>query len=185
MRMQYLQVFMIIGLLSCKDSAETSGRIPVADTAPAVKQDTVPVPEMATADTIALSGKHHPNTITCDLDGDLRTDSVQIVQNTKNSKYGLKIIFGNKNIEYLGMGATVVGQDFDDIGWAGIFKTAPKGDLYWNNVSDEGEIISDEDVKEEDKIRLPNDGIFIHEAEACGGGVIYLKDGKFEWIQQE
>ncbi|MBI3240238.1 MAG: hypothetical protein HYZ43_15560 [Flavobacteriia bacterium] len=29
------------------------------------------------------------------------------------------------------------------------------------------------------------DGDFIHQAESCGGGVIYLKNGKFQWIQQE
>lgn len=185
MSIQYLYAIAIIGLLGCKDSLETADRTPVMDTIPVIKEAAIPAPEVIPADTIILSGKHRPNTITCDLDGDLRTDSVRIVQNTNNGKYGLKIIFGNKNIEYLGMGATMAGQEIDDISWTGIFETAPKGEVYWNNVNDEGEIISDEEVKEEDKIRLPNDGIFIHEAEACGGGVIYLKDGKFEWIQQE
>jgi hypothetical protein len=82
------------------------------------------------------------------------------------------------------MGKEVLGQGFDDISWVGIFEKAPQGEIYWNNVID-GEIISDEEMKESDKINLLNDGIFIHQAESCGGGVIYLKDGKFEWIQQE
>lgn len=48
-----------------------------------------------------------------------------------------------------------------------------------------GEIITEEEVQESDKIKLPNDGISIHADETCGGGIIYLNKGKFEWIQQE
>lgn len=136
-------------------------------------------------DTIIISQKHKPNSISCDLDGDNLPDVVKIVQNTNNKKYGLEIIFGNKKVEYLGMGKDILGQGFDDINWVGIFEKAPKNEIYWNNVNDDGEIISEEDVKEIDKIKLPNDGIFIHQSESCGGGVIYLKNGKFEWIQQE
>ena len=42
-----------------------------------------------------------------------------------------------------------------------------------------------EDVKEENKIKLPNDAIFIHQAESCGGGIIYWENRKYHWIQQE
>ena len=136
-------------------------------------------------DTIILSSIHHPNSISCDLDGDHIADTVKLVQSTRNKKYGLKVIFGNKKVTYLGMGNDVLGQGFDDLNWVGVFEKASKGDSYWNNVNDDGEIISEEEVKETDKVLLPNDGIFIHEAEACGGGVIYLSKGKFEWIQQE
>jgi hypothetical protein len=140
----------------------------------------------AVKDTIIISQKHKPNSISCDLDGDNLSDTVTIVQNTSNEKYGLKIIFGNKKVEYLGMGKDILGQGFDDIDWVGIFEKAPKGKIYWNNVNDDGEIITEEeDIKEVDKIKLTNDGIYIHQAESCGGGVIYLKNGKFEWIQQE
>ena len=134
---------------------------------------------------IKISKIHKPNSIMCDLDGDNLSDTVQIVMNTINKKYGLKIIFGNKKIEYLGMGKEIAGQGFDDIDWVGIFEVAPKNEIYYNNVNDDGEIIMEDEVKETDKIRLPNDGIFIHQSESCGGGVIYLKNGKFEWIQQE
>ena len=136
-------------------------------------------------DTITVSKKHNPNFILCDLDGDKLSDTVKIVLNTNNEKYGLKIIFGNKKIEYLGLGKDVLGQGFDDMNWIGIFEKAPKGEVYFNNVNDEGDIIGEDEVKESDKIKLQNDGVFIHEAEACGGGVIYLNKGKFEWIQQE
>lgn len=47
-----------------------------------------------TKDTIILSQKHHPNSISCDLDGDRLADIVKIVQNTGNHKFGLEIIYG-------------------------------------------------------------------------------------------
>jgi len=143
------------------------------------------IEDQTVPDTILLSHIHKPSTVYCDLDGDNLTDTVQIVQNTKNEKYGLRFIYGNKKIEYLGMGTDIVGQGFDDINWVGVFEKAPKGEIYWNNVNDDGEIITDEEVNEKDKIKLLNDGIFIHQAESCGGGVIYLNKGKFAWIQQE
>lgn len=134
---------------------------------------------------LILSKKHKPNLIVCDLDGDDLADTVKMVQNRINRKYGLEIIFGSRRIARLGMGKDILGQGFDDLDWVGIFEKASKGETYWNNVNDDGEIIADEEVKEEDKIKLPHDGIFIHQAESCGGGVIYLKKGKFDWIQQE
>lgn len=119
------------------------------------------------------------------MDGDHVPDTVNLVQNKENKKYGLEILFGNKKVEYLGMGKNILGQGFDDLDWVGIFENAPKGEIYWNNVNEEGEIIGEEEVPESDKIKLPNDGVFIHKEEACGGSVIYWKNGKPEWIQQE
>jgi len=136
-------------------------------------------------DTIVISKKHDPNVVVCDMDGDSRLDTVHIVQNTINHKYGLKVSFGNKKTTYLGMGQDILGQGFDDIDWVGIFEKAPRGEVYYNNVSDEGEIMTEDEVDEKDKIKLPHDGVFIHQAEACGGGIIYMNNGKFEWIQQE
>lgn len=39
----------------------------------------------------------------------------------------MEIIFGNKKVEYLGMGKEILGQGFDDLDWIGIFEKAPKG----------------------------------------------------------
>jgi len=137
------------------------------------------------SDTISVSKKHQLNCITLDMDGDSLTDSVELVFNTKNSKYGLKFIFGNRKIEYLGMGKDVLGQGFDDMNWVGIFEKVSKNEVFFNNVAENGDLISEDEVKEIDKFRLENDGVLIHEAESCGGGVIYWKNGNFEWIQQE
>ena len=50
-----------------------------------------------------------------------------------------------------------------------------KNDFYY-----EGDIIP-----EEKKIKLISDAIFIHVAEACGGGFIYWKNDKYNWMQNE
>ena len=44
------------------------------------------------------------------------------------------------------MGQDVLGQGFDDIDWVGIFEKAPRGEIYYNNVSDEGEIMTAHDI---------------------------------------
>jgi len=138
------------------------------------------------ADTIVLSTKHKINKILCDLDGDNLDETVEIFRSTNNDKSGFKITFGNgKRTDYLGFGNDILQRGFDEIDWAGIFEKAPKNEVYFNNVNEDGDIIGEEQVAEEDKIKLPNDGIFIHAEESCGGGVIYLKNGKYEWIQQE
>ncbi len=137
-------------------------------------------------DTIVISKKHKINKIICDLDGDKLNETVEIVKSVNSGKSGLRIVFGNgKRTDYFGMGNYILKQGFEDIDWAGIFEKAPKNETYWNNVNEEGEILSEEEIKESDKIKLINDGIFLHAEESCGGGIIYLKNGKYEWIQQE
>lgn len=177
------QIIVILGLTlltltSYNDKQAETGKVEIEMTNKTTTVQNV-------GDTIIISERHHPNFILCDLDGDNLSDTVKIVLNSKNEKYGLKIIFGNKKMEYLGLGKDVLGQGFDDMIWVGVFEKAPKGEIYFNNINDEGEIIGEDEIKESDKIKLPNDGIFIHETEACGGGIIYLNNGKFEWIQQE
>lgn len=179
-------LFSALILISCKKEQPTENeKIQVA------AKDTTQRPEQkenskTTSDTIVISVKHKKNKIECDLDGDGKNETVEIVRSTHNNKSGLRIVFGNgKRTDYLGMGNNVLKQGFDEIDWAGIFEKAPKNEIYWNNVSEDGEILGDEEIKEEDKIKLPNDGIFIHAEESCGGGIIYLKNGQYEWIQQE
>lgn len=140
--------------------------------------------ETQKSDTIQLSLTHKVNKISCDLDGDGFNETVEIVRNIRNQKSGLCITFGDKKrIDYFGMGENILGQRIDEFDWVGIFKIAPKNNMYWNN--SDGEILSEDEIKESDKIKLLNDGIFIHALESCGGGIIYLDDGVYKWIQQE
>ncbi|RZL35758.1 MAG: hypothetical protein EOP00_30100 [Pedobacter sp.] len=171
-------------MLSCQN---TNDKKPVSENSVEIKETTVSpnTKQAMQVDTIVISQKHKPNFIIGDFDGDKLNDTVRLVQSIRNKKYGLKIIFGNNKVDYFGMGHDILKQGFDDLDWVGIFEKAPKGAVYYNNVNDAGEIITEEQVKEKDKIKLPYDAIFIHQAEACGGGIIYIKNGKFDWIQQE
>ncbi|WDT68227.1 hypothetical protein [Cloacibacterium sp. TD35] len=61
-----------------------------------------------------------------------------------------------------------------------------KGEVFWNNVNDEGEIITEDSIIDKlPKVTLPNNAVFIHQLESSGGGVIYFNKNKFNWIQQE
>ena len=164
----------LMTLISCKKENDKHKKIEKTQT------------EKNNIDTIEISKKHKINKIICDLDGDKLNEVVEIVNSTKSGKSGLRILYGNgKRTDYFGMGNDILKQGFDEIDWAEIFEKAPKNEIYWNNVNEEGEIVSEEEIKESDKIKLLNDGIYIHAEESCGGGIIYLKNGKYEWIQQE
>ncbi len=126
-----------------------------------------------------------PDFILADLDGDEAQDSVIIITDRISKKEGLRIVYGNRKMDTLGMGKEVLGQGFDDVSWAGLFEKAPKGEKYANNVDENGEILSLDEIPDDAWITLPNDGIDIHAAEACGGGIIYLENGQYKWIQQE
>ena len=98
----------------------------------------------------------------------------------------MKIRYGNKKTDYLGMGKEVINQGFDDFNWIGVFEKVEKGETYWSNLDENDEFITDESqVKEEDKVKLQNDGIFVHQAESCGEGIIYRNGNNYNWIQQE
>ena len=182
MKIRLLILFTLV-FISCKKKVkEESEKVQNKESNTVAIRET----EVKNIDTIQISKKHKTNKILCDLDGDNLNEIVEIVRSTKNGKSGLRVIFGNGNrTDYFGMGNNIVEQGFDEIDWAGIFEKAPKNEIYWNNVNEDGEILSEEQIKEVDKIKLANDGIYMHAEESCGGGIIYLKNGKYEWIQQE
>lgn len=183
-----IRTLLLLSLLtiSCKKETKTELETPKIASKDSLEVNKKKEPETQKTDTIVLSTKHKTNKILCDLDGDNLDETVEIFRSTNNKKSGFKITYGNgKRTDYLGFGNDILGQGFDEIDWAGIFEKAPKNEVYFNNVNEDGDIIGEEQVAEEDKIKLPNDGIFIHAEESCGGGVIYLKNGKYEWIQQE
>lgn len=68
------------------------------------------------------SKKHKPNFLVSDFDGDGKRDSVIIVKNIKNGRFGLKFHFANGKKEVLGAGKDVLEQGFDDLNWIGVKK---------------------------------------------------------------
>ncbi|WDF64603.1 hypothetical protein [Flavobacterium sp. KACC 22763] len=183
-----IRTLLLLSLLtiSCKKETKTESEIPKIASKDSREVTEKKEPETQKKDTIVLSTKHKTNRMLCDLDGDNLDETVEIFRSTNNQKSGFRITYGNgKRTDYLGFGNDILGRGFDEIDWAGILEKAPKNEVYFDNVNEDGDIIGEEQVAEEDKIKLPNDGIFIHAEESCGGGVIYLKNGKYEWIQQE
>lgn len=183
MKIRFLLLLSVLAI-SCKKETK-------AEIMPITSKDSLKVvvkneAKTQKADTIVISTEHKTNKIVCDLDGDNLDETVEIFRSTKNDKSGLRITYGNgKRTDYFGFGNDILQRGFDEIDWVGIFEKAPKNEIYFDNVNEEGDIIGEEDVKEKDKIKLLNDGIFIHADESCGGGVIYLSNGKYKWIQQE
>jgi hypothetical protein len=181
MKIRLLLLITLI-FISCKKEINVQSE-KVQNTEIIVKENETAVRRI---DTIEISKKHKRNKILCDLDGDKLNEIVEIVRSTISGKSGIRIIFGNGNrTDYFGMGHNILEQGFDEIDWAGIFEIAPKNEVYWNNVNDEGDILIEDEIKESDKIKILNDGIFMHAEESCGGGIIYLENGKYKWIQQE
>lgn len=166
----------VVFLMACNQKQEHT---------PVVKQDLVSEKAKLHSKNESASKIHTIlRNITGDFDGDTKQDTAYIVADAASGKHGLKIILSTNKVDYFGMGKEVLNQGFDDLNWAGIFQTAPKGKSYANNVDEHGEIITDS-IPAENWITLPNDGIYLHAEESCGGGVIYLDRGKYNWIQQE
>lgn len=137
--------------------------------------------ETPDADTIPMK----PPFIMADIDGDFRQDSVIIAKEGTTGKEGLKIVFARGVTEFLGMGKKIAGQDFDDISWAGEFRKVSKDSLFVDNVDENGDFIDIDKIPKSKWTKLPADGIYLHYAESCGGGIIYRDKGSYKWIQQE
>jgi len=79
--------------------------------------------------------------------------------------------------------------ELDDYGWIGVFRRVNPGETLWANWDDsKGEEEARRelsDVPENEQVHLVYHAIFVHVAEACGGGFIFWKNGKFHWLQQE
>lgn len=136
---------------------------------------------------IQIDPKFRAQKLLLDLDGDGTLDLVRVVKNTLNHKTGLEIIFGNhQRVEYLIAGKTLAGLSEDDLSIFQTYTIAPKHEKYVDlNVSmgENGDIPAMEDVPENQLVYLENDGIDIGMLESCGGGIIYMKNNQFHWIQ--
>ena len=134
-----------------------------------------------------IEPKFRDQKLLLDLDGDGNLDLVRVVKNSLNHKTGLEIIFGNqKRMEYLIAGKKLAGLDIDDLSVFQTYDIAPKHEKYVDlnvSIGENGDIPAMEDVPESELVYLENDGIDIGMLESCGGGIIYMKNNQFHWIQ--
>ena len=134
-----------------------------------------------------IDPKFRSQKLLLDLDGDGKLDLARVVKNTLNKKVGFEIIFGNgQPPRYLFAGKKLNGLDVDDLSVFQTYAIAPKHEKYIDlNVSmgENGDMPDPETVPEDELVYLEHDGIDIGMLESCGGGIIYMKDDQFHWIQ--
>lgn len=65
----------------------------------------------------------------------------------------------------------------------GVLSKVPKGTTLWSNYDDDFRELKD--VPKNELVKLNYDAIYVHNAEACGGGYIFWKNNKWNWLQQE
>ncbi|SNR14711.1 SH3 domain-containing protein [Tenacibaculum jejuense] len=133
-------------------------------------------------DGLSLNTDINPFYLKGDFFGDKKIDIVILL---KNSNGETKIGFINKAIKTK---THILGNENDpfkinDYSWIGIFKKVNVGETLWSNYEDD--FVKFKNVPENKKVRLNYNALYIHASESCGGGFVYWKDGKFNWLQQE
>ena len=81
-----------------------------------------------------------------------------------------------------GLGGAKDPFSMEDYGMAILHKVG-KGIPLWSNYEDDFREFKS--VPKNEIVKLNYDAIYIHEAEACGGGFIFWKNNKWNWLQQE
>jgi len=130
------------------------------------------------------STTHKPFMVTGFFNPDNTLDTAIIIRHKVTGKDALFIKHGGTNQTFSIKTGKDVGQNFDNLNWVGEFKIIQKGTKIFDDVIN-GEIVGEDQVRDNKKITLQNDGIFIHEDEGGGGGIIYFKNGKYVWVQQD
>lgn len=128
--------------------------------------------------TFCVTNRFETNYVNGDFYGDGIEDIAALVE--KGDQVGLCIINQNESASYY-----LFGDDdhIEDYLWAGVFKKVPAGDTLWSNY--EEDFRNFKDVPDSEKVILDYDALFLHAQESCGGGFVFWKDGKFNWLQQE
>ncbi|WP_108868071.1 SH3 domain-containing protein [Aquimarina aquimarini] len=114
--------------------------------------------------------------------GDKKNDMVVLLKNKKGETkigfidYGQKTrihILGNNNDPF----------NMTSYGWVGVFKKVNRNETLWSNYEDD--FVDFKDVPENKKVKINYNALYMHASESCGGGFVYWKNGKFNWLQQE
>ena len=179
----------LFSLVACGDKTQGTNST-IVDTVPKVTETkkgkiVLTVSNICGFDTsYDISTKHQPFLLTRFFDRDNTLDTAIIVRHKSTGKDALFIKHSGTDQNYLLRNGKDVGRDFDDFNWIGQFEVIKKGTKVWDNVID-GEIVGEDQIPDNKKIALKSDAIFIHEDEGGGGGIIYFKNGKYVWVQQD
>ncbi|MDH4473951.1 MAG: hypothetical protein QE487_15195 [Fluviicola sp.] len=120
------------------------------------------------------------------IEGDFygtKTNDLAIMLSRNDTVKICVIRAGKKNrFHFLGTGNDELPMGID-YSWAGKFETVKGGEILWSNYEDDFRSL--DQVPESEKVVLDYDAIYVHALESCGGGFIFWKNGKFNWLQQE
>ena len=179
-------LFSIVACSNKNQTAKTTTSVILAELSQALKPEKLsPNFNPYGFDTLyAISKGHEPFMVTGYFDTDAILDTALIIRQRSTGKDALFIKHGGTHKTYLLRSGKDVMADFDDFNWIGQFEILKKRTLVWDNVI-AGEIIGGEQVPQNKKFILKTDGIFMHVDEASGGGIIYFKNGKYNWLQQD
>lgn len=131
---------------------------------------------------LTLNTEMRPFCLKGDFFGDKKSDIVVLLKNAKGEtkigfiNYGQKTkihILGNANDPF----------DITDYGWVGVFEKVDRNEPLWSNYEDD--YVYFKDLPENKKVKINYNALYIHADESCGGGFVYWKNGKFNWLQQE
>jgi len=183
---QIFRLLLLCSITACGDRTQTTTIAVTVDTSYKII-DTIKstVPNSNGFDTTyVISKEHTPFMVTGFFNQDQTLDTAILIRHKSSGKDALFIKHGGTAKSFLLKKGKDVGTEFDDFNWVGEFAITQKGTKVWDNVLD-GEIVGGDQVPESKKFILKTDGIFVHVDEASGGGLIYFKNGKYFWVQQE
>ena len=179
----------MFSFVACGDSTQTTNTKAIdtsAEVTNTTKQQTPPIVlnQYGFDNNYEVSKEHQPFMVTGYFNPDDILDTALLVRHKSTGKDALFIKHGGTDESFLLNNGKDVGSDFDNFQWVGQFEVIKKGRKIWNNVVD-GEIVGEEQVPDSKIVTLQTDGIFIHEDEGGGGGIIYFKNRKYVWVQQD
>ncbi len=186
---QIFGLLFLFSIVACGDRTQTTNSTTV-DTAAKLRDTIKPETSPAVHNSYGfdtayeIAKEHQPFLVTGYFNADNILDTAILIKYKSTGKDALFIKHGGTDKSVLLKTGKDVGTDFDDFHWVGQFEAIRKGTKIWHNVVD-GEIVGEDQVLDDKKITLKTDGIFIHEDEGGGGGIVYFKNGKYVWVQQD
>lgn len=144
-----------------------------------IKQEILNYPELKN---LTINDQKAPFYLRGDFFGDKTEDLVVLLKNSDGITLIGIINYGIKTKIYI-LGGENDPFKISNYGWVDIFDKINPGEVLWSNYEDD--YIDFKDVPENKKIRLKYDALYMHASESCGGGFVFWKNGKFNWLQQE
>jgi hypothetical protein len=182
-----IRLFLLFSIVACADKTQNA-KFNTVDTVHEENRKEENVYNVSTSygfDTsYDLSNTHNPFLVTGFFNADDTLDTAMIIRNKATGKDALFLKHGGTNETYFIKTGKDVEHNFENLNWVREFKVIQKGTKIFDDVID-GEIVGEDQVPESKKVLLKTDAIFMHEDEGGGGGVIYFKNGKYVWVQQD